>query len=159
MDEACGRGDHARMAGTILCGVDWDDESRVAVHVAIRLSERLRSRLVLAHVAPQPIAPTVSVVPGGQAELAYREQRDAEELLAEVAATEQLGSAVERRVAFGDPAEQLAALAAEEHAELLVLRSRGRRGLRAALLGSVSAKLAAVSPCPVVVVPALVAAE
>jgi nucleotide-binding universal stress UspA family protein len=86
-----------------------------------------------------------------------REQRDAEELLDEVATSERLGKAVERRVTFGDPAEQLAALAADEQAELVVVTSRGRHGLRSALLGSVSSKLAATAPCPVVVVPARLA--
>ena len=141
------------MTGTILCGVDWRDDSHVAVHVASWLSDRLGARLVLVHIAPTPMATTVSVVPGGQAELAHREQRDAEELLAEVAASTQLGRQVERRVAFGDPAEQLAALAADEQAALVVVASRGRRRLRSALLGSVSTELAARAPCPVVVVP------
>jgi nucleotide-binding universal stress UspA family protein len=150
---ASGRNAHG-MAATVLCGVDWRDESRIAVRVAGQLSERLGSRLVLVHVAPTPIMPTVSVVPGGQAELAVREQRDAEELLAEVATSEGLGDEVERRVTFGDPAEQLAGLAAEERAELVVVTSRGRHGLRAALLGSVSTRLAATAPCPVVIVPA-----
>jgi nucleotide-binding universal stress UspA family protein len=142
------------MTKTVLCGVDWRDESRIAVQVARRLSESLGARLVLVHVAPTPTMPTVSVVPGGQAALAFREERDAEELLTEVAASERLGGDVERRVTFGDPAEQLAALAADERAELIVVSSRGRRGLRAALLGSVSSELAACAPCPVVVVPA-----
>jgi len=140
------------MAGTVICGVDWRDESQVGVRVASALSRRLGARLVLVHVAPVPVAPTVSVVPGGQAELAYREERDAEDLLDEVAAAAALGD-VERRVVFGDPAEQLAALAAESQAELVVVSSRGRHGLRSALLGSVSSKLVAVAPCPVVVVP------
>ncbi len=143
------------MTGAVVCGVDWRDDSHVAVDVAKWLSDRLGARLVLVHVAPTPIAPTISVYPGGQAELAYQEQRDAEELLAEVAASTRLDdAAAERRVAFGDPAEQLAALAADERAQLLVVASRGRRRLRAALLGSVASELAAHAPCPVVIVPA-----
>jgi nucleotide-binding universal stress UspA family protein len=154
MDGSGARGEAGGMAGTVLCGVGWREDSRIAVQVARRLSEALGARLVLAHVAARPITPTVSVVPGGRAELALREQRDAEELLDEVAASERLGEDVERRVTFGDPAEQLAALAADERAELVVVTSRGRHGLRSALLGSVSSKLAATAPCPVVVVPA-----
>jgi nucleotide-binding universal stress UspA family protein len=154
MDDRCAAGKAAGMTKTVLCGVDWREESRIAVQVARRLSESLGARLVLVHVAPTPITPTVSVVAGGQAALAFREERDAEELLTEVAAAERLEGDVERRVTFGDPAEQLAALAAEERAELVVVSSRGRHGLRSALLGSVSSELAACAPCPVVVVPA-----
>jgi nucleotide-binding universal stress UspA family protein len=154
MDGSGARGEAGGMAATVLCGVDWRDESRIAVRVARRLSERLGARLVLVHVAPTPIIPTVSVIPGGRVELALREQRDAEELLDEVATSERLGEDVEQRVTFGDPAEQLAALAADERAELVVVTSRGRHGLRSALLGSVSTRLAASAPCAVVVVPA-----
>jgi nucleotide-binding universal stress UspA family protein len=153
MDGGRRPGDAGIMTGTVICGVDWRGESRSAVHVAGRLSERLGARLVLVHVAPTPTAPTVSLVPGGQATLAFHEERDAELLLAEVAAAAQLGMDVERVVAFGEPAEQLAALAADERAELVVVSSRGRRGLRSVLLGSVSGKLATNAPCPVVVVP------
>jgi nucleotide-binding universal stress UspA family protein len=154
MDGRNSSGNADGMTGTVVCGVGWRHDSVVAVQFARELSVRLGARLILTHVAPTPIVPTVSVVPGGQATLASREERDAEELLVEVAASAQLGNEVERRVTFGDPAEQLAALAAAEHAELLVVSSRGRRGLRSALLGSVSSELATSAPCPVVVVPA-----
>jgi universal stress protein A len=141
------------MGGTILCGVDWREDSLRAVRVARHLSDRLGARLVLAHAAPTPKYPAVSVVPGGQAELAFLEERDADELLAEIVTTERLGDDVERRIVFGDPAERLTALAAEEGADFLVVCSRGRRGWRSFLLGSVTAELAATAPCPVVVVP------
>jgi nucleotide-binding universal stress UspA family protein len=153
MDGGGSDGEAGGMGKTVLCGVGWREESRLAVQVARRLSERLDCRLVLVHVAPKPVVPTVSVVPGGRAELAFRERRDAEQLLADVARSLRLGG-VERRVAFGDAAEQLAAVAAEEGAEFVVVSSRGRSGLRSALLGSVSSELAACAPCPVVVVPA-----
>ena len=65
---------------------------------------------------------------------------------------EQLGD-VERRVVLGFAADRLADLADEESAELIVVGSRGRRGLKAALLGSVSAELIGVARCPVLVVP------
>jgi nucleotide-binding universal stress UspA family protein len=141
------------MTEAVLCGVDWHAGCREAVRVAERLSGALGARLILAHVAPTPLTPTVSIVPGGQAELAYTEGRDAAELLAEIASEEHLDEHVERRIAFGDPAEQLAALAADENAAFLVVASHGRGALRTILLGSVANSLAVRAPCPVVVVP------
>jgi nucleotide-binding universal stress UspA family protein len=141
------------MTEAVICGVDWHEACRDAVHVARRLSGALGARLVLAHVAPVPLAPTVSVVPGGPAELAYTEGRDAAELLAEIVSDERLDGEVEQRIAFGDPAEQLAALAADENAAFVVVASHGRGPLRSILLGSVATSLALRSPCPVVVVP------
>jgi nucleotide-binding universal stress UspA family protein len=56
-------------------------------------------------------------------------------------------------VVLGIPAEALASFCLEERAELLVVGSRGRSRLAAALLGSVSASLTSADGCPVVVVP------
>jgi nucleotide-binding universal stress UspA family protein len=56
-------------------------------------------------------------------------------------------------VVLGDPSEALADIADEEAAELLVVGARGHTGLMAALLGSVSQRLAVTAPCPVLIVP------
>jgi nucleotide-binding universal stress UspA family protein len=57
------------------------------------------------------------------------------------------------RLAFGDPSKRIMALADEEDAQILIVGSRGRRALRATVLGSVSSRLAARSRRPVLVVP------
>ena len=57
------------------------------------------------------------------------------------------------RVVLGDPAESLVDIADEEKADLLVVGARGHRGLAAALLGSVSQRLAVTAGCPVLIVP------
>lgn len=61
----------------------------------------------------------------------------------------------ERRVLYGYPAERLAKVAEDEHADFLVVGSRGRGALRSALLGSVSVELCTTGGRPVVVVPAV----
>jgi hypothetical protein len=60
---------------------------------------------------------------------------------------------LELRLRFGEPVSDIEALAATERADLVVVGSRGRSGLRAALLGSVSAGLAASASRPVLIVP------
>ena len=57
------------------------------------------------------------------------------------------------RVAGGEPAETLARLARDHDAQLLVVGSRGWGELRSAMVGSVSADLVRMAPCPIVVVP------
>jgi nucleotide-binding universal stress UspA family protein len=54
-------------------------------------------------------------------------------------------------ILFNDPVEGL--LAAARHVDLLVMGSRGRGPLRAAILGSVSHSVARRAPCPVLILP------
>jgi len=55
-------------------------------------------------------------------------------------------------VRVGAIAEQIAALAGELGAELVVVGTHGRRGLRHLLLGSVAERTVRLAPCPVLVV-------
>jgi nucleotide-binding universal stress UspA family protein len=139
---------------SVVCGVDGSDGARVALRVATRLADELGHRLVVAHVVqPQPTTtgfgptasqlerlPLDSLLAGGEA------------LVDRILDEEQLGE-VERRVVFGFASDRLADLADDEDAELIVVGSRGRRGFKAAWLGSVSADLIAVARRPVLVVP------
>lgn len=137
---------------SIVCGVDGSPDSRAALHVAHRLSQRLGLRLVAAHVA-QPVLFTPGLSPGPITALpAMDELRAGEQLLDEVIHDEGLETA-EPRALHGFPAERLADLADEEDAELIVVGSRGRGAFRAAFLGSVSNELIGIARCPVVVVP------
>ena len=111
-------------------------------------------RLVVAHVVqPQPartgLGPTAT-----QLETLPLDTLRAggEALVDRILEEERLGEA-ERRVVLGFPADRLADLADDEGAELIVVGSRGRRGFKAAWLGSVSADVIAVARRPVLVVP------
>jgi nucleotide-binding universal stress UspA family protein len=62
------------------------------------------------------------------------------------------GISSEGRVLFGDPREVLLDVAKGEHADLLVVGSRGNTGLARLVLGSVSSHVVAHAPCSVLVV-------
>lgn len=143
-----------RVQRSIVCGLDGSDGARVALRVAARLANDFGLRLVVAHVVqPQPVTrgpgptagqlaalPLEALVAGGEA------------LVCRILDEERLDEA-ERRVVLGFAADRLADLADDEAAELIVVGSRGRRGFKAAWLGSVSADLIGVARCPVLVVP------
>jgi len=59
---------------------------------------------------------------------------------------------LETRILEGRPADELCTLAEELGARAIVMGSRGRGGMRRALLGSVSDHVVRNAPCPVVVV-------
>ena len=138
------------MLHSIICGVDGSETSRSAAQVAARLAATLNTRFVLAHVTEDR-----PIFPYGDPRLRELQRRRANEdgqRLLESVAAELPGATPELRVTFGTPVEALRALCGEEPAELLVVGSRGRSRLAAAVLGSVSARLASTAECPVIVV-------
>jgi nucleotide-binding universal stress UspA family protein len=107
------------MAGTVLCGVNDSAGARNAARVAGALSERLDLRLVLVHVAD---ASTLANGSAGNDESVTTMQAriGGKQLLDELSAEQGLTRA-EKRIESGDPAEQLAQVAAEERAALIVV--------------------------------------
>jgi nucleotide-binding universal stress UspA family protein len=121
------------MADTIVCAVDQSEAAGAVFDTARWLADALQTRLVVVQVAEGS-------------------DSDDGERLASVRA--QLGGeADDVRLAQGSPARAIMDTADAENAYLLVVGSRGRGSLRAAMLGSVSRELTAEARCPLVVVP------
>jgi nucleotide-binding universal stress UspA family protein len=118
---------------TIVCGVDGSDGSLAAARHAAELAQRLNARLLLATVI----------------ETVGDEPPDA--LVEDIRAT-----APDVRIDFqtlnGVAADKLLEFARRWEARLVVVGSRGRGAVRAALLGSVSGKLVQGTDRPVMVV-------
>jgi nucleotide-binding universal stress UspA family protein len=145
------------MVAVIVCGVDDSDAALKTVSVAAAVAEALKRPLRLLHVVSAPVTVTLATPAYAYPrQLDPRESREAgEELLERVVSGLGLSDSVERRVAFGDPASALRDAAMDDDVELVVLGTRGRGGLAAAILGSVSSAVVASAPCPVLVVPPL----
>ena len=146
------------MSTSIVCGVDGSADSQAALQVAARLADRLKLRLVVAHVAEPAFVPYAAAAPfGGIAgrhalmEEVESQEEVAERLLEQVVAA--AGVHADRHAAVGVPAERLAEIADDVDAELIVVGSRGRGAFKAAFLGSVSNALVGVARCPVLIVP------
>ena len=134
------------MNGTIVCAVDKAEGADAAVRVAVWLADRFGARIVLVSVAE-------GFDPEGQRGLTVRQaQQGAQRLLEQVAAEHDLAGRCDLRVEVGTPTDVLAAVAAEEAAELIVLGAQS--GFRRATLRNEHAReLAATATCPVVVAP------
>ena len=139
----------------IVVGFDGSDESIAALRWTLDLADRLDTtvQVVVAWRWPTSWGSHPSTHTG------WSPEQDAEEIgreaLAVVAdgAGRSVGNGAGRSVdvsaVHGPAAEVL--VAAAEHAELLVVGSRGRGGFRGMLLGSVSTACVQYATCPVVV--------
>jgi nucleotide-binding universal stress UspA family protein len=142
--------------GPVICAVDDSEGARAAARVALDLATRLDLRLVLVHVEPPTVVPGVSAAIAGQERLREAEIEHAQKLLTWLAEEEDLQKA-ELQATIGNAADSVVALARELEAGFVVIGSHGRRGMRSAVLGSVSHAVATSAPCPVVIVPPSVA--
>lgn len=149
------------MAGPIVVGVDGSNASSAALRWAAEEARLRFAPLVAVHawsfVPAQPIGdPGMLAVPAGDiAGQLEAEGNWARAILTEAVAEvlgDEPGLEIEQRLVEGDPGDAL--VGASDSAELVVVGSHGRSGIRAALLGSVSRHVASHAACPVVVVKA-----
>jgi nucleotide-binding universal stress UspA family protein len=147
------------MPGTIVVGVDGSAASLAALRWAADEARLRDARLVAVHawafIPPAPLAePGLAPIPAADLPAQLEAQQDAAE--AEFAAAieeafpERPPVEIERKLIENDPAEALES--ESKTADLVVVGSRGRSGIAAALLGSVSRHVVDHATCPVVVV-------
>ncbi len=140
---------------TIVCGVDHSPGARAAAQIAIGLSGRLGSRLVLVHAVQLPLpSREMGVAQPTIFEPVDRMREAGATRLEEIA--KELGAPPEtaREVRIGGAEEVIATAAEELEAELVAVGSRGLGSVAALVLGSVSRSLAIRGPCPTLIVPA-----
>jgi nucleotide-binding universal stress UspA family protein len=126
------------MPGSIICAVDGSEPAKGAIRVARDLGALLGRRLVFVRVVERGTPPErIDAIAGRLRQLAERENHWS------IAPALWL-------VDVGHPADRLVAAAEDEQASVIVL---GSHGPRSSLLGSISADVSRVAPCPVVVVP------
>jgi nucleotide-binding universal stress UspA family protein/predicted phosphoribosyltransferase len=129
----------------VLAATDFSPAAAHALRSAANLSARLGAKLSVVHVVPP--APLFSYS-GAPSEEAIENVRG--RLEAEIAsAAGERGNAILRE---GSPAVEVVRTARAIGADLVVVGSRGRRGARHALLGSVADDVARLSPVPVLTV-------
>ena len=144
----------------ILAATDGFKEAARAAHTAARLADETGSELHVVYVRPRsvPLHPGHLVGPEVEEHWLQREQerleREAQLLLdTQVEEIEAAGSSVaQAHLGIGKPDEEIVALGEELGAGLIVIGSRGRGGIRRALMGSVSDSVVRHAHCPVLVV-------
>jgi nucleotide-binding universal stress UspA family protein len=146
----------------VLLATDGSEEAELAARTAADLAQKTGSELHVVHVfgiAPvgPPVYPEAPDLQGEaleeEAEEQISEQRAREVLEAEVGKVRSAGGTlVEAHLIEGRIAPEIVALAEQIGAGLIVMGSRGRGGIRRALVGSVSDAVVRHAHCPVLVV-------
>lgn len=130
----------------ILCPVDFDQNSLLALKLAHELAQERRAMLYVLHVVGLPPGPEIAL-PFEQMEAAARAK------LEKLAQRRLTGKArYEIDVAMGDPGGEVLRVAKRKHVNLIVMATHGRKGLRHLVLGSVAERVVREAGCPVLTI-------
>ncbi len=129
----------------ILFATDFSPASEAALKYATALSRDSGATLLILHVEelPTPYA-------GGEMLLPQPEYPNPEirRMLEAVVPTDK-NVKYEHHLVLGTPAEDIVRVAAEQHADLIVIGTHGRTGLKRVLIGSVAEAVMRRAACPV----------
>jgi universal stress protein A len=137
----------------IVCATDFSERAASAERQAVALARALGAELVLVHVGTEaPLWREGLYTPSVRAVFETQHRWAADTRAARVAALAAEGVPARAVVRIGPPWEQIARLATEEHADMIVMGTQGRTGLDRLLLGSVAERVIRRAPCPVLTV-------
>lgn len=146
----------------VLLATDGSEDAARARQAAIELCQKTGSELHVVYVGEPfyaiPAAEASMVDPywgaGVYEDVEAELEREAQELLDEEVQRVRAdgGTVAQAHLRMGSTAGEIVELAEEEGAGLIVVGSRGREGIRRALMGSVSEAVVRHAHCPVLVV-------
>src|SRR5262245_34014744 len=119
---------------TVLIATDFSEVSNDAHEAACAISRQQQARLIVLHVAEEPIVSYIAKA----TELSKEEfQQKLWETL-RWPRDQENGLNVDHRMVEGDPVKQIVRVAQEQHADLIVMGASGRTGLLRWFTGSVT---------------------
>ena len=133
----------------VLVPIDFSQDSEHAVDSAVGLAQQFQSRLTLLHAIYIPEAAEVNLA-------AYMDKIRSEadqSMAARLKRVQGAGIAADAVTVIGAPSQAIVDTARDLHADLIVMGTHGRTGLRHMLIGSVAERVVRLAPCPVMVVP------
>ncbi len=136
----------------ILCPVDFSPHSDHAVDFAVELAQRLGAEVHLLHVYQLPVyaLPDGAMMAGP--EFTTKVTTELQKALGEVA-KKVTAMTVQTHLVEGVPYREVVRMSEELKADLVVVGTHGRTGIRHFLLGSVAERVVRSSKVPVITVP------
>lgn len=141
------------MFSSVLCPIDFSDQSTRALRYATALAGHAGGRLTVIHVAHPLLVEAAAA--GADVSAVTREiHGELRTAVAQVTSeTASWGPQIETKVTTGDAAEDIVRYASDQGASLIVMGTHGLTGYRKLLLGSVAERVLRSAPVPVLVVP------
>jgi len=144
--------------GAVLCAVDFSADSRAAVRWAYRFASSVETQLLVLHVIHDPLD-----APGYYKQVEGEHLRPMEDV-AEAMMQEFLSAAlgidpetgatapIQTKLTVGVPVPRILEVAKKVDAQIIVMGSQGRTGLKHLLIGSKAEQVVRLSPIPVTIV-------
>jgi nucleotide-binding universal stress UspA family protein len=136
----------------ILHPTDFSPASRRAFQTAVSLAKRGRGQLLLLHVVAPPavVLEDSFMTARTYLDMEKAATREAQERLGTLRArAAKAGARVKTAVARGVAFEEIVRAARRSRADVIVIGTHGRTGLRRVLLGSVAERVVGRAACPV----------
>ncbi len=132
---------------TIVHPTNFSEHAMHAFHVACALARDYHAHLVIVHVMSEPLFMYPPGEPPSIDEFRREELRDKLNSV-----QPKSGVTATHALEEGDPAEEILNLADLTHADLIVMGTRGRRGLPGLVTRSVTEKVLREAKCPVLTI-------
>jgi nucleotide-binding universal stress UspA family protein len=147
-------GEQAWAIRRIVAPVDFSDHATLAARHAAALAEAYDATLDLVHVIDAATVPTGGPQILGPARVSFdeaqeRAQQKVDQHAADLRAEFPAVGKIDAEVRFGRPASDIVDFAEERGADLVVVGSHGRTGMKRLLMGSVAEQVIRSAPCPV----------
>ena len=138
-----------RAINKILVPTDFSPASNEALETALELAKKFQTSIVLMHAYQVPIYAYPSNALVTLSEISIDVKGAAMKALETAAAAQRAGVPIQTALYLGAPWEQILRAASDHEVGLIVMGSRGLRGLPRALLGSTAERVVRYASVPV----------
>ena len=137
---------------SVLVPIDFSDTSLKGLQYAIAFARQFHAKVLILHVTEIPMGTAEGGIAISEG-LIQEMQREAQERLSGLMVQARQRNVSARTLTrTGIPYHEIVEAAKEEQADLVIISTRGRTGLRRLVLGSTAERVARYAPCPVLVV-------
>jgi nucleotide-binding universal stress UspA family protein len=137
---------------TVLCPIDFSEPSRAALRYAAIAAAHQNAPLTLVTVN-DPLLAQAAAMSGGPGSLDADALRELEQFFNDTFSGRPPSVRTDFAVATGKPDVEILRLAAERHANVIVMSSRGATGIRKLFLGSITERVLRATTVPVLITP------